>query len=98
MARRCSMVSTRRYRKGSGGDHRRQLGQNHLLRSINLLEQPEAAPIRVGDVTIDAGRSLGPQKGLIRQLRQRRLCLPELCLFPHRTVLENEGPVIGKVR
>ncbi|MBO2029325.1 hypothetical protein J4734_14225 [Klebsiella pneumoniae] len=26
--------------------------------------------IRVGDVTIDAGRSLGPQKGLIRQLRQ----------------------------
>ncbi len=47
-----------------------RLGQTTLLRSINLLEQPESGTIRVGDVTIDAGRSLGPQKGLIRQLRQ----------------------------
>ena len=45
-------------------------GKTTLLRSINLLEQPESGTIRVGDVTIDAGRSLGPQKGLIRQLRQ----------------------------
>lgn len=39
-------------------------GKTTLLRSINLLEQPESGTIRVGDVTIDAGRSLGPQKGL----------------------------------
>ena len=44
-------------------------GKTTLLRSINLLEQPESGTIRVGDVTIDAGGSLGPQKGLIRQLR-----------------------------
>jgi cystine transport system ATP-binding protein len=42
-------------------------GKTTLLRSINLLEQPESGTIRVGDVTIDAGRSLGPQKGLIRR-------------------------------
>ncbi|HCJ2493012.1 TPA: ATP-binding cassette domain-containing protein [Klebsiella pneumoniae] len=37
-------------------------GKTTLLRSINLLEQPESGTIRVGDVTIDAGRSLGPQE------------------------------------
>ncbi|STV04096.1 cystine ABC transporter [Klebsiella pneumoniae] len=38
-------------------------GKTTLLRSINLLEQPESGTIRVGDVTIDAGRSLGRRKG-----------------------------------
>ncbi|MFQ8206693.1 ATP-binding cassette domain-containing protein, partial [Klebsiella pneumoniae] len=70
-------------------------GKTTLLRSINLLEQPESGTIRVGDVTIDAGRSLGPQKGLIRQLRQHvGFVFQNFNLFPHRTVLENiiEGP------
>ena len=74
-------------------------GKTTLLRSINLLEQPESGTIRVGDVTIDAGRSLGPQKGLIRQLRQQvGFVFQNFNLFPHRTVLENiiEGPVIVK--
>lgn len=74
-------------------------GKTTLLRSINLLEQPESGTIRVGDVTIDAGRSLGPQKGLIRQLRQHvGFVFQNFNLFPHRTVLENiiEGPVIVK--
>jgi cystine transport system ATP-binding protein len=39
-------------------------GKTTLLRSINLLEQPESGTIRVGDVTIDAGRSLSRRKGL----------------------------------
>ncbi len=101
MARRCSMVSTSEVQKGevvaiigpSGS------GKTTLLRSINLLEQPESGTIRVGDVTIDAGRSLGPQKGLIRQLRQHvGFVFQNFNLFPHRTVLENiiEGPVIVK--
>ena len=74
-------------------------GKTTLLRSINLLEQPESGTIRVGDVTIDAGRSLGPQKGLIRQLRQHvGFVFQNFNLFPHRTVLENiiEGPVIAR--
>lgn len=37
-------------------------GKTTLLRSINLLEQPESGTIRVGDVTIDAGRSINQQK------------------------------------
>jgi hypothetical protein len=64
MARRCSTVSTWRSTRGSGGDHRPQrFGKTTLLRSINLLEQPESGTIRVGDVTIDAGRSISQQKG-----------------------------------
>jgi cystine transport system ATP-binding protein len=45
-------------------------GKTTLLRSINLLEQPESGTIRVGDVTIDAGRSINQQKTAIRRLRQ----------------------------
>ncbi|MEW5281621.1 ATP-binding cassette domain-containing protein, partial [Citrobacter freundii] len=44
-------------------------GKTTLLRSINLLEQPEAGTIKVGEITIDTARSLTQQKGLIRQLR-----------------------------
>ncbi|STE85519.1 putative cystine ABC-transporter, ATP-binding protein [Escherichia coli] len=54
-------------------------GKTTLLRSINLLEQPEAGTITVGDITIDTARSLSQQKSLIRQLRQHvGFCLPEL--------------------
>ncbi|RDU15677.1 ATP-binding cassette domain-containing protein, partial [Citrobacter freundii] len=69
------------------------------LRSINLLEQPEAGTIKVGEITIDTARSLTQQKGLIRQLRQHDgFVFKNFNLFPHRTVLENiiEGPVIVK--
>jgi cystine transport system ATP-binding protein len=45
-------------------------GKTTLLRSINLLEQPESGTIRVGDVTIDAARSINQQKAAIRRLRQ----------------------------
>lgn len=36
-------------------------GKTTLLRSINLLEQPEAGTITVGDITIDTARSLSQQ-------------------------------------
>ncbi|SUX85208.1 putative amino-acid ABC transporter ATP-binding protein YecC [Citrobacter koseri] len=74
-------------------------GKTTLLRSINLLEQPEAGTIKVGDITIDTASSLSKQKGLIRQLRQHvGFVFQNFNLFPHRTVLENiiEGPVIVK--
>ena len=74
-------------------------GKTKLLRSINLLEQPEAGTIKVGDITIDTARSLSQQKGQIRQLRQHvGFVFQNFNLFPHRTVLENiiEGPVIVK--
>ena len=74
-------------------------GKTTLLRSINLLEQPEGGTIRVGEITIDTGKSISQQKGLIRQLRQHvGFVFQSFNLFPHRTVLENiiEGPVIVK--
>ena len=74
-------------------------GKTTLLRSINLLEQPEGGTIRVGDITIDTGKPISQQKGLIRRLRQHvGFVFQSFNLFPHRTVLENiiEGPVIVK--
>ena len=74
-------------------------GKTTLLRSSNLLEQPESGTIRVGDVTIDAGRSINQQKTAIRRLRQHvGFVFQNFNLFPHRTVMENiiEGPVIVK--
>ena len=74
-------------------------GKTTLLRSINLLEQPESGTIRVGDVTIDAGRSINQQKTAIRRLRQHvGFVFQNFNHFPHRTVMENiiEGPVIVK--
>lgn len=74
-------------------------GKTTLLRSINLLEQPESGTIRVGGVTIDAGRSINQQKTAIRRLRQHvGFVFQNFNLFPHRTVMENiiEGPVIVK--
>ncbi|ELW9441519.1 L-cystine ABC transporter ATP-binding protein YecC [Pluralibacter gergoviae] len=74
-------------------------GKTTLLRSINLLEQPESGTIRVGDITIDAARTLGKQKAAIRRLRQHvGFVFQNFNLFPHRTVLDNviEGPVIVK--
>jgi cystine transport system ATP-binding protein len=86
--------------RGSGGDYRTErFGKTTLLRSINLLEQPEGGTIRVGDITIDTGKSISQQKGLIRRLRQHvGFVFQNFNLFPHRTVLENiiEGPVIVK--
>ena len=70
-------------------------GKTTLLRSINLLEQPEGGTIRVGEITIDTGKSISQQKGLIRRLRQHvGFVFQNFNLFPHRTVLE--GPVIVK--
>ena len=65
-------------------------GKTTLLRSINLLEQPEAGTITVGDITIDTARSLSQQKSLIRQLRQHvGFVFQNFNLFPHFSVIKN---------
>lgn len=74
-------------------------GKTTLLRSINLLELPDSGSIQVGNIQIDAGRSLSGQKRQVRELRQQvGFVFQNFNLFPHRTVLENiiEGPVIVK--
>ena len=74
-------------------------GKTTLLRSINLLEQPEGGTIRVGEITIDTGKPISQQKGLIRRLRQHvGFVFQSFNLFPHRTVLGNitEAPVLVK--
>ena len=74
-------------------------GKTTLLRCINLLEQPEAGTIKVGEISIDATLSLSKQKNRVRELRQHvGFVFQSFNLFPHRTVIENiiEGPVIVK--
>ncbi|MGB7802178.1 L-cystine ABC transporter ATP-binding protein TcyN [Buttiauxella sp.] len=74
-------------------------GKTTLLRCINLLEQPEAGTIKVGEISIDATQSLSKQKNRVRELRQHvGFVFQSFNLFPHRTVIENiiEGPVIVK--
>lgn len=72
-------------------------GKTTLLRSMNLLEQPDAGIIKVGDITIDTDKTLRQQRQAIRTLRQRvGFVFQNFNLFAHRTVLENiiEGPVV----
>ncbi|MGE7992845.1 L-cystine ABC transporter ATP-binding protein TcyN [Pseudomonas sp. NPDC089554] len=74
-------------------------GKTTFLRCLNLLETPDAGRIQVGDISIDANRSLGGQQAAIRQLRQQAgFVFQNFNLFPHRTALDNviEGPVIVK--
>ena len=73
-------------------------GKTTILRSLNVLETPDAGVVRIGDVEVDfahlpkgrAGREqaarLRAQSGMVFQSHE---------LFPHRTVLGNvtEGPV-----
>jgi len=74
-------------------------GKTTFLRCLNLLETPDAGQVRIGDIGIDADRSLGNQQRAIRELRQQAgFVFQNFNLFPHRTALENviEGPVVVK--
>lgn len=74
-------------------------GKTTLLRSINLLEEPDAGTIQVGDIKINAALGMNKQKKLIRALRmQIGFVFQNFNLFPHRSVMENiiEGPTIVK--
>jgi cystine transport system ATP-binding protein len=74
-------------------------GKTTFLRCLNLLETPSSGRVRVGDMEIDTSKPLGPQQGMIRQLRQQvGFVFQNFNLFPHRTALENviEGPIVVK--
>jgi cystine transport system ATP-binding protein len=50
--------------RGSGGDYRAErFGKTTLLRSINLLEQPEGGTIRVGRSRLIPGNPSASRKG-----------------------------------
>jgi ABC-type polar amino acid transport system ATPase subunit len=72
-------------------------GKSTLLRCINLLEEPNAGRMRVGDTTIEFDRGL--RLSTRAQARFRAdvgMVFQQFHLFPHMTALENvmEGPLI----
>ena len=74
-------------------------GKTTVLRSLNVLETPEAGVVTIGDATVDFD-SLPADKSERRReiaaLRSRSgMVFQSHNLFPHKTVLENliEGPV-----
>lgn len=74
-------------------------GKTTLLRCLNLLEQPDAGTITVGNIEIDASRPLKQQQTLVRKLRQHvGFVFQNFNLFPHRSALDNviEGPIVVK--
>ncbi len=74
-------------------------GKTTVLRSLNVLETPDAGVVRIGDVEVDFGalpsraRDVREQTGRLRA--QSGMVFQAHNLFPHKTVLENivEGPV-----
>ncbi len=74
-------------------------GKTTILRSLNVLERPDAGTIRIDDVEIDFATL--PLKGKVAREQTARLraqsgmVFQSHNLFPHKTVLENviEGPV-----
>lgn len=72
-------------------------GKSTLLRSINLLVEPDAGEIRVGDTTFLFGQGRRPPgtKDLAAFRARTGMVFQNFNLFPHMSVLENvmEAPV-----
>jgi cystine transport system ATP-binding protein len=74
-------------------------GKTTVLRSMNVLEEPDAGTVRIGDATVDFDvlpTDKGERRRAIRSLRSRSgMVFQSHNLFPHKTVLGNitEGPV-----
>ncbi|GAA1127664.1 amino acid ABC transporter ATP-binding protein [Nocardioides aquiterrae] len=69
-------------------------GKTTVLRSMNVLETPDAGLVRIGDAAIDF--SSRPDRRAVKALRARSgMVFQAHNLFPHKTVLGNliEGPV-----
>ena len=75
-------------------------GKSTFLRCINLLEEPSAGTLQVGDRRIDFGSKHSMPRG--RELARFRarigMVFQQFDLFPHMTALQNvmSGPVIVK--
>jgi L-cystine transport system ATP-binding protein len=74
-------------------------GKTTVLRSLNVLETPDAGVIRIADATVDFGDASvdkATRRREVEALRARTgMVFQSHHLFPHKTVLENllEGPV-----
>ena len=69
-------------------------GKTTVLRSMNVLETPDAGLVRIGDASIDFATR--PDRRVVKALRARSgMVFQAHNLFPHKTVLGNlvEGPV-----
>jgi polar amino acid transport system ATP-binding protein len=75
-------------------------GKSTFLRCINLLEEPSAGTLSVGDRTIDFGAGHTKPRGrdLARFRARIGMVFQQFDLFPHMTALGNvmSGPVIVK--
>src|SRR5882757_10217069 len=80
-------------------------GKSTFLRCINLLEEPSAGTLQVGDRRIDFGSPLGSRgrsmphgRDLARFRARIGMVFQQFDLFPHMTALQNvmSGPVIVK--
>ena len=75
-------------------------GKSTFLRCINLLEEPSAGTLQVGDRLIDFGAKHSMPRGrdLARFRARIGMVFQQFDLFPHMTALQNvmSGPVIVK--
>ena len=62
-------------------------GKSTLLRSLNLLEEPEAGTIEVGDVKVNVSELTSKNRYQLRQ--QSAMVFQHFNLFKNKTVLEN---------
>ncbi|WP_395659228.1 amino acid ABC transporter ATP-binding protein [Nocardioides sp.] len=74
-------------------------GKTTVLRSMNVLERPDAGLVRIGDSSVDFGvppADKAADRRAVKALRARSgMVFQSHHLFPHKTVLGNlvEGPV-----
>jgi ABC-type polar amino acid transport system ATPase subunit len=73
-------------------------GKSTFLRCINLLEEPSAGWLRVGDTVIEFGRHRLSAREQARHRSQVGMVFQQFHLFPHMTALQNvmEGLVTVK--
>ena len=75
-------------------------GKSTFLRCINLLEEPSAGTLQVGDrlITFGAKHSMPRGRDLARFRARIGMVFQQFDLFPHMTALQNvmSGPVIVK--
>ncbi|MBZ4497186.1 amino acid ABC transporter ATP-binding protein [Dermacoccus sp. Tok2021] len=80
-------------------------GKTTVLRSLNVLDLPDAGVVRIGDASVDFstvtrgrdGRARGESAKSVAALRrQSGMVFQQHNLFPHKSALENviEGPVV----
>ena len=74
-------------------------GKTTVLRSLNVLERPDAGTVRIGDFALDFGGPVS-KRDAARLRAQSGMVFQGHNLFPHLTVLGNvvEGPIVVQRR